>query len=754
MPITHMKRASPLLIVLAALLAGSPAALASDLITVEGGGWGHGIGMPQYGARALAESGRSGEQIIQHYYSGVQFGTVGQGNVVGHAEPLRIGVAPSSSSQRFWAVGGNVSVCLDGNPCTVAEPGQVWRLAVVDNNTCRLFRDGVAQGQPGGCKGEMTWSNQPNVRVHFPDIPNTGRTYARGKVVFTQVPNNSLRYHLLVEVGLEPYLYGLAEMPSSWHSQALRAQAIAGRSYAVSRAWTYRNLSSNSARMNQCACHLLATTQDQVYVGCAKEAESQGSRWVGAVNSTAGRVPIHTSTNGRAIDAFYFSASGGRTENVEDVWNTSAIPYLRSVGDPGARSWAAFGDAPKTFTKANFASRLGFSSVWDARITSRFVSGSPRSVVVTGIKSGVTTSQSFTGNQLRQLLGLRSHFITSITGFLPGSFAHFVVGDFLLDGKDEMAAFSTEDGSWWVFERSGQQLTGRPFGSATPTGWTRVVSGDFTGNQRTEVAMYHQSTGAWWVGRSNGSRFNFQRWAVYSTRTGWNPQLVGDFTGNGRDDIANYHAGSGTWWVSRSTGSGFSTSLWATYGTRTGWATHLVGNFCGSNSRDDIASYHPSNGTWWVSCSNGNTFSTPSLWATYTTRTGWSTHLAGNFCSNSNRDDIASYFPGNGTWWVSCSNGNTFSTPRLWSTFTTRTGWSPQIVGDFDGDGRDDIANYHAGTGRWWVSRSTGSSFSTSLKGTLSPPTGWVGQTAGDFNNNGRDDIANYYPGNRSWWVR
>lgn len=739
-----MKPVFTLTIAFLLALVGVLPAVAAGEITVDGGGWGHGIGMSQYGAQALANQGESAQEITAHFYSGSSIGNVGQGAVTGHPDPLRIGVGQKMTFVEFSPVGGALQLCL-GTQCASAAAGVVHSFRYTPSGTCQFWR-GPNPILSGACNGSINVS--PTVRASFPAF---NRQYGRGQILFVPAAGS---FHLLVQVTLEQYLYGLGEMPSSWHIEALKAQAIAGRTYAVQKAWTYRdpNSATTQNRMAACGCHLYATTLDQAYVGWAKEGEGNGwgPRWRSAVDATAGQVVIHPSTAGRAIEAYYFSATGGRTENNEDVWGGTARSYLRSVVDPGSRKWSAWGDPPETFSKAQFAAELGFSSVWSAQFGSRYVSGSPASVVVTGVKGGVTTSQSFSGNQLRTLLGLRSHYVTSITGFLPSSFTHFVEGDFDGDNKDETAAFSAVDGSWWVFDKSGAELIGRPFANASPGGWTRVVSGDFNGDDLTDVAMYHGSTGAWWVGVSNGSKFTFVRWALFSTKTGWSPQAVGDFNGDGRDDIANYHAASGNWWVSRSTGSGFSTALWTSFSTRSGWKTHIVGDFNGDGS-DDLASFHPSNGTWWVSRSTGGAFTT-TKWADFTTASGWSTQITGDFNADG-RDDIANFYPGSGSWWVSTSSGSALTTSK-WADYTTNTGWGPQLVGDFDKDGRADIANFHSSNGAWWVSRSTGSLFTTSLRGSLSPATGWSGQMTGDFDGDGDSDLSNYYSGNRTWWVK
>jgi hypothetical protein len=83
--------------------------------------------------------------------------------------------------------------------------------------------------------------------------------------------------------------------------------------------------------------------------------------------------------------------------------------------------------------------------------------------------------------------------------------------------------------------------------------------------------------------------------------------------------------------------------------------------------------------------------------------------MVGDF-NGDGKDDVVSYHPAYGTWWVNRSTGSAFILKK-WATFGTKTGWDPQMVGDFNGDGKDDVVNYHAALGNWWVSRSTGSGF-------------------------------------------
>ena len=291
-------------VTLAAIL-GIPVAAASEQVTIEGGGWGHGIGMSQYGAKALAEAGLTAEQIVSYFYAGTTLGTVGTGGLVGHADPLRIGVSQSANAIEFGAVNGPLTLCLASDCGLTAAPGDlgIWSFRADGVGSCQYFLDETPMGASGPCTGSITWSDQPNTRV---DMPGLGRTFARGSVLFVPAPNNLI--HTLVEIELEQYLYGLGEMPSSWHGEALQAQAIAGRTYALYKAWAYRDLENSQPRLDACSCHLYSSTQDQKYIGWAKEAEGEngfwGDKWVAAVDATGGSALVHEFSSWRAIQAF------------------------------------------------------------------------------------------------------------------------------------------------------------------------------------------------------------------------------------------------------------------------------------------------------------------------------------------------------------------------------------------------------------------------------------------------------------------
>ena len=518
---THEKRITTFALSLVVLLASALPAFGD--VTVTGGGWGHGIGMSQWGAKALADQGHSYPTILSHFYAGATLSNVGTGGLVGHADPLRIGVGQGMTRFDFSAVNGPVQPSSVGWP---AQPGQGWSLRMIQPGTCQFFFGEGPQGNPiSPCNGSITWGPQPDVRV---SIPTLNRTYARGSIQFVQVPNNAGAFHLLVEVPLEQYLYGLAEVPPSWPMESLKAQAVAGRTYALYRAWVFRDLAGNAARMNSCGCHLFASTMDQAYNGWANE--SAGPNWVQAVDATAGQALVHPHSGGRAIEAYYFSSSGGNTENNEDQWGGSPYPYLRSTHDPGATSWTA------AIAQPSFASMLGFNAVVSAVITERYASGSPKQIVVQGSAGGAPLTKTYTGSQFKTALGLRSHNVSNITGIVP-----------FIPGADRTMLHDASTGLWRFHDSAGN-LGQFYFGNPGDFGFM----GDWNCDGVDTPGLYRQSDGYAYLRNSNTQ--GIADVSFFFGNPGDVP-MAGDFDGDGCDTLSIYRPSEGQFYVINKLGS-------------------------------------------------------------------------------------------------------------------------------------------------------------------------------------------------------
>ena len=192
-------------------------------------------------------------------------------------------------------------------------------------------------------------------------------------------------------VVLEQYLYGVvpSEMPDTWPAEALESQAIVARTYALTHLQGGGDFD------------VYPDTRSQVYGGIA--AESAAGRE--AVNGTAGQVVLF---KGELAQTFFFSSSGGRTANVQDVWGSKPTPYLVSVPDPYDTLSPYHNWGPLKLSALQLGKRLGSrGTLLDVR-TSAGADGRVRSLTLVGSKGNRTIS----GSSARAALGLRSTWFT------------------------------------------------------------------------------------------------------------------------------------------------------------------------------------------------------------------------------------------------------------------------------------------------------------------------------------------------------
>lgn len=288
---------------------------------VSGGGWGHGVGMSQWGAKGQADAGRPFEQILTHYYQGTSVGAFSMPSEV------RVGILWDRLDIQVTASGPFEIHYQSPSGELLAEEAadQIWRISTDGSGSLVLTGPGGQQiVRPGGTNALfVTYAHRGSLLR----LPQTGIRYAYGHLEINSYAEGGpwrLRA-IAAAMTMQQYLYGLGEVPSSWPAEALKAQATAGRTYAV----------EHIRRLGQhrpvCNCGLYGSTADQAYVGYEKEAGLFGDRWRKAVDDTDGAAVLY---GGAPIEAFYSSSSGGHTENNENVWGGSPRPYLRGVSDP------------------------------------------------------------------------------------------------------------------------------------------------------------------------------------------------------------------------------------------------------------------------------------------------------------------------------------------------------------------------------------------------------------------------------------
>ncbi len=197
----------------------------------------------------------------------------------------------------------------------------------------------------------------------------------------------------LNQIDLEEYLYSVvgAEAIPTWPQEALKAQAVAARTYAIHQSSTSGNRFYD----------LDTTTKTQVYKGLSSEFTSTHD----AVNATKGEVMTY---KGKVILAAFHASSGGHTENVEDIWRSShSLPYLRGVVD--------YDQLAPVFqwTKSFSASELGrlLGGVGNVR-TLTPERTTPYGRIISIKVVGDRSSKKIDGTRLRQALDLRSTLFT------------------------------------------------------------------------------------------------------------------------------------------------------------------------------------------------------------------------------------------------------------------------------------------------------------------------------------------------------
>jgi SpoIID/LytB domain protein len=378
----------------------TPAASASTgsgSFTFYGSGFGHGIGMSQWGAYGLALDGWSHAQILTHFYTGAKIQTVTLPSFI------RVGLVQNVQVYHLQAVQGPVQLRTGGPSGTVAgaiPAGATWTVRVGDGRYRVLDAKGNLVGghEWGGPKINLyaTYSNGAMVKI----AESNGYTYDHGYIEFN-IYGTANEGRLIAVLPPQDYLYGIGEVPSSWPMQALQTQVIASRTYA------FEIAQRAGQHQSWCNCAVSDDTRSQNYVGYAKEVGPDGARWVRAVDSTDGQVVAY---RGAMIQAFYSASDGGYTENNENVWGGTPIPYLRGVCDPGdytsANPMAVW---QRTFTASALTSALQGSTGNIGTITgftgvSRGVSGRVETATAVGTKG----SAGISGFEIEIALGLAS----------------------------------------------------------------------------------------------------------------------------------------------------------------------------------------------------------------------------------------------------------------------------------------------------------------------------------------------------------
>jgi SpoIID/LytB domain protein len=394
MHLTMIRRTILAGVACAAALIAPSAAGAKTLFTLNGHGWGHGIGMSQYGALGYAQHGWSYERILAHYFTDTALGSL-----------------PRGSSERVLLVSGRNSIHVAAGDTVNATDG---------SSDTRSLPAGSYRVDTGPVAGNLRlWSTADNdyiwKSIKAPLLIAAGSSPLElddaalngydndhwwGDFRIDRSGGGSLS---LVDVVLmERYVRGVVpcEVPASWLAAAVQAQAVAARSYAA-------------ATAGGSEFDAYPDTRSQMYCPIERQAAASDA----AVKATARQVVTY---HGSVATAFFSSSSGGRTSSISASWGGTDLPYLMPVKDryDGANglnpnhTWS-----PVKYTRSGLASALGLGGkVGSLDMTINHASERVRSAVFHTSRGDRT----LTASDVFSRLGLRSTYFRIVQATLSG----------------------------------------------------------------------------------------------------------------------------------------------------------------------------------------------------------------------------------------------------------------------------------------------------------------------------------------------
>lgn len=363
----------------------TPVVAADTPFTITGHGYGHGRGMGQWGAYGYAKNeGWSAERIVGHYYGGTELGELGE---------TRIGVRLVGLDGQGLNVTSDAGARVAGRD---VAPGQGVHLAATPGG-------GAAVVVTEGCDGAVLWqaaTDHPWVDPIdlAPDRPANEHLKLCGGNTFRGslgVALDGLEPRVLNHVDIEDYLLGVVpvESKADWAdtggAEALRAQAIAARSYAAAE---HRYPYAETCDTQDC----------QVYGGSAKE----DPRTTEAVRTTAGKV---VTRDGQPVSTEFSSSTGGYTSG-------GAFPSVEDLGDALSPSH----DWTQTLTAGEIGKAFGVGDLTSITVVERNNLGADGGRVTELEVAGSGGTTRVTGMEARTRLGLKSDWFTVTEGLVPG----------------------------------------------------------------------------------------------------------------------------------------------------------------------------------------------------------------------------------------------------------------------------------------------------------------------------------------------
>jgi len=399
----------------ATLPVGDPVSFHLAGFLFRGRGNGHGLGMSQWGARGRAAEGQDYRAILAAYYRDTQLEARDTSRMVRISlthEPLDLGRPWARIYGPFPQIAGPVTV--EGAPLSAAL-GETLGFGTDSVGRPIAFVkavDGSPRGDPVVIAETVRVrpASPAGLRTNLPAILDSDfrpgseqRRYAGSLEI---IPKGGARIRVVNVLPLEDYLKGVvpAEMPPFWGTEALKAQAVAARTYAL------RKIGRDAD------FDLEGNEFDQAYSGMSQQRIASNE----AVEATRGQV---LTSNGRLVDALYMASGGGQTENSEYGfirWDhglipAATIPYLRGIADPfdHAPGWEVGPFAPSA---AAVLLRDRGEDVGDALLGIDVLQRGPSRRILGVRLRGTQGTLEVSGPYLRYLFGLPDTIVEIVGG--------------------------------------------------------------------------------------------------------------------------------------------------------------------------------------------------------------------------------------------------------------------------------------------------------------------------------------------------
>ncbi|HET7399940.1 MAG TPA: SpoIID/LytB domain-containing protein [Intrasporangium sp.] len=618
-------------------------------LTIDGRGWGHGIGMSQYGALGGARAGASWRQILGFYYPGTAYGDIGNPTVRvrvhGISDAVYAATLPSGDVQASWPGRGSgirLSSCA-------GSAGAPWRY-VAAGRTAGTPTTLLLQCRPSPGSAWMTYTTVPGQLAWFENPTGGTVTTYEGTATTMGTPvvyRGQVRAGLIGPAGaetltpivatpMESYLRSVvpSEMPASWPPDALAAQAVAARSYAENQ----RRYAPASPQWYDVS----DGTSSQVFNGTRRGSTSYEYAASDAAVAATGRQAL-LSGGGVALTMFSSSNGGWTADGGKPYLVAKADPWDATPGN-GSHAWRT--TVSVAAIESAFPAIGRFRSL---RITSRAGAGEWRGRVGTVVLTGSDGSVTVSGARVRQVLGLRSDWFKPLGVGVPR--------DVTADGNTDLVAVAQGSGALYVYPTDG---TGgwRPRVGAASGGWTQYPKAFTAGTWDADAVsdlMYQTGNGDLYLAPGTGDgTFG----AARRVGTGWQVHNLvfpaGDVDGDGRTDLLARRASDGRLVLYPGTGDGgFAPSREVGWGWNGLTAVFSPGDFDGDGIPDVLA--RRADGGLWLYPGNGTggfraARQVGSGWAQFASVTG-----AGDVDGDGSADVLAS--ASDGTLWLYRGDG-------------------------------------------------------------------------------------------------